>query len=89
MAGNDLPSVKSVKAALGKRSRTATLQRMAERIAEALDKPDISPRDLATLTLRLDALMIELERRGVMLQEDVNGGGVSADDSADAPWSAI
>ena len=63
----------------------ALLVAMRERIAKAVSNPDCPPRDLASLTRRLQDIAKEIEAIDLRAKED---GADAADVAADEEWNS-
>lgn len=83
--GESAPKPKSVSQAAASGSHRELLVAMRERIASAVSNPDCPPRDLASLTRRLQDIAKEIEsidlRAGQESQTHANG---DVDDTFDA-----
>lgn len=75
----------SVQQAAASGDHRALLVAMRERIARTVSDPDCPPRDLASLTRRLQDISKEIEALDLRAKEE---GADAADVAADEEWSA-
>jgi len=78
------PTKLSVSQAAASGDHRALLVAMRERIARAVSDPDCPPRDLASLTRRLQDISKEIEAIDLRAKE---AGADAADVAADEEWS--
>lgn len=78
--GESKPPVKSVAQAAANGSHRDLLVAMRERIARTVSDPDCPPRDLASLTRRLQDIAKEIEALDLRAKEEANEGAILPDE---------